>query len=199
MTAPRLLPILAVLTAGLTLSRPAFGQADPAALVREFQELVTRPVAPADQAARNTAVAGFTTFRATDLAGRPIAPEDYRGRVLLIDFWATWCGPCLEEMPNVVRAYETWHGQGSEIIGVSLDRAGAEEQIRTVMREQGMTWRQVYDGRFWQAEVAVLNNIHSIPATFLLDRSGKVRYANLRGAELERRVRELIAEPPPEK
>ncbi len=141
--------------------------------------------------------AGFSPFRAADLDGRPISPEDYRGSVLLIDFWATWCAPCLAEMPNVVEVYRAYHAQGFEIIGVSLDRAEAEEQIRSVMREQGMVWRQVYDGGYWQAEVAVQNNIHSIPATFLLDRTGKVRYTNLRGAELERRVRELVAEPPP--
>jgi len=139
----------------------------------------------------------FTTFRTTALDGEPIAPEDYRGQVLLIDFWATWCAPCLDEMPNVVRVYEQYHAQGFEIIGVSLDREGAEEQIRDITTDHGMTWRQVYDGGYWRAEVAVTNNIHSIPATFLLDRSGKVRYTNLRGAELERRVRELVAEPPP--
>lgn len=136
----------------------------------------------------------FKTFNSEAMDGRPVSPADYRGKVVLIDYWATWCSPCMEEMPNVVRIYRKYHEQGLEIIGVSLDREGAEQTIREVMNEYGMTWRQVYDGKYWQAELARLNNIRSIPATFLIDRKGNIRYTNLRGAELERRIRELLAE-----
>jgi peroxiredoxin len=135
-------------------------------------------------------------FTAQDLEGKPIALSDYKGKVVLVDFWATWCGPCLREMPNVVAAYEKFKNKGFDVIGISLDRPDAEDKIRAMQERFGMPWRQIYDGGYWQARLAVENGIRSIPATFLVDREGKLRYTNLRGEQLMQRVAELIEQKP---
>src|SRR5690606_26330573 len=108
------------------------------------------------------------------------------------DFWATWCGPCLAEMPALVKLREAHEEQGLQIVGVTLDSAGGEEKIRTVMRRYGMTWPQVYDGGGWQTRPAVVNSVRAIPETILLDRNGVARYRGLRGEKLDAKVRELL-------
>ncbi len=136
-------------------------------------------------------------FTAMDIDGRQLALSDYRGKVVLVDFWATWCGPCLLEMPNVVRAYNTHHDKGFEIIGISLDHAGTESRVRGTMKRMGMDWRQIYEGKGWNASIALENGVRRIPTTFLLDRTGKVRYTSLRGRALDAKVAELLAEAEP--
>ena len=141
----------------------------------------------------------FVEFSGETLDGREVSVKDFRGKVLLIDFWATWCGPCVREMPNVVATYAKYKDQGFAILGVTMDRAGDEDKIRDFMKKQGMDWPQIYDGKGWKTAPGVLNNIRSIPFTFLLDREGRVRYSKLRGEALGRRVAELLSgkEPPP--
>ena len=128
----------------------------------------------------------ITKFAAKDTEGKPVKfPESYRGKVVLIDFWATWCGPCMEEMPNVVETYKKHHAKGFEILGVSLDNEKSIEKMPQVMKDAGMTWRQIADGKGWKAEIAQLYAVNSIPATFLVDgTTGKVIGANLRGKAL---------------
>lgn len=136
-------------------------------------------------------------FETPDLDGKKVSPKSFEGKVLLIDFWATWCGPCKKELPTVKGAYEEFHGKGFEILAISLDES--EEKLRSFVKEQSLPWTQCFDGKGWQNEVAALYGIKSIPATFLLDRAGKIRFKNLRGAELKKRVAELIAEEIPSK
>jgi peroxiredoxin len=132
-----------------------------------------------------------------DMDGKPVALEDYRGKVLLVDFWATWCEPCMLEMPNLVETLKEHGDEGFAVIGVSADGPGREEQIRVAAEKHGMTWRQIYDGKDTLPPLVLQNGVRTIPATFLLDRSGKVRYTNVRGPELEKRVVELLAEEGP--
>ncbi len=129
----------------------------------------------------------ITAFKANDTEGKPVNfPADFKGKIVLVDFWATWCGPCMIEMPNVVKAYEKYHASGFEILGISLDNEKSILKMPDVMSKSGMTWRQVADGKGWKAEIAQLYVISSIPATFLIDgTTGKVIGANLRGEALD--------------
>jgi len=131
-------------------------------------------------------------FSVKDINGKTLSLADYKGKVVLLDFWATWCMPCKVEMPNVIRVHKRFNKQGFEIIGISLDndRVALDKFIET----NGMTWRQIFDGKGWQNGVAEKYRIRAIPATYLIDKQGKIRYRSLRGAELEKAVEKLLAE-----
>ena len=135
-------------------------------------------------------------FTATRTDGKAVKfPTDYQGKVVLLDFWATWCGPCVAEIPNVVAAYEKYHAQGLEVLGISLDREGAAEKLATFTQEKHMPWPQVYDGKFWSAEVAKLYGIQGIPHMVLIDGSTGVIQAdtNIRGEALAPAIEKALA------
>ncbi len=96
-------------------------------------------------------------------------PGSYAGKVVMLDFWATWCGPCVGEIPNMVEAYEKYHDKGFEILAISLDRKGDGAKLKAFTEEHRMPWPQVFDGGFWQAAVAQQYGIDSIPRAFLVD------------------------------
>ncbi len=125
----------------------------------------------------------FPDFAEKDLTGNPLTLAAYKGKLVLVDFWATWCGPCVDELPNVLAAYKKYHNQGFEIVGISLD----EEQAKLTgfLKDQGVTWAQYFDGKGWQSKLAVKYGVQSIPATFLLDGEGTIIARDLRGAALE--------------
>jgi thiol-disulfide isomerase/thioredoxin len=150
----------------------------------------------AAERARAALVTGavFPVFNEIDTAGRPLSLTALRGRVVLIDFWATWCGPCVAEVPNVVRTYEKFHAQGLEIVGVSLDGKGEGATVAQFTRKNGMTWPQYFDGGQWDNKLALKYGVGSIPATYLLDRTGRIVGRDLRGAELEAAITRALAE-----
>jgi peroxiredoxin len=131
-------------------------------------------------------------FSTKDIEGREISPSDYKGKVVLLDFWATWCAPCRAEMPHVKEVYAEYNSKGFDIIGISMDNN--REQLDSYLQEQDMKWRQIYDGKGWKAEIGQLYAVSTIPATFLLDKQGRIRYKNLRGDELEKAVEKLLGE-----
>lgn len=134
----------------------------------------------------------FPDFHEKDLEGQPLSIGNYKGKVLLVDFWATWCGPCVGELPNVLAAYKKHHDEGFEVVGISLDKD--REKLTSFMKEKGMTWKQYFDGQQWQTKLAQDYGINSIPATYLLDRKGKVIARDLRGDALEEAVAKALAQ-----
>lgn len=128
-------------------------------------------------------------FTAVD--GRKVDISKMAGKVVLIDFWATWCGPCIAELPNVKAAYAKLHPKGFEIIGISLDED--KEKLQSFVAEEKMTWPQYYDGLVWQNKLAQEFGINSIPAMWLIDKKGIVRDLEARG-DLEKKVEKYLAE-----
>jgi peroxiredoxin len=110
------------------------------------------------------------TFTATD--GTQVDLAALRGKVVLLDFWATWCPPCREEGPNVVAAYNKYHDRGFEVVGVSLDQD--KEELNQFAANNGMVWPQYFDGRGWGNSLAQRFGVHSIPQMWLLDKKGRV-------------------------
>ncbi len=118
--------------------------------------------------------------------------SDLKGKIVLIDFWASWCGPCRRENPNVRNIYAKYHDQGFEIYSVSLDRDAAN--WKKAIADDGLVWpNHVSDLKQWQSEGAAIYGVRSIPSTFLLDREGRIVAKDLRGSALENAVKELIA------
>ncbi|MCG9130356.1 redoxin domain-containing protein [Candidatus Poribacteria bacterium] len=118
-----------------------------------------------------------------DLDGKPVSLADYRGKLVLLDFWATWCGPCITELPNIKEVYEKYHDKGFEIIGISLDTD--EAALHTFIKENRLPWRQVFDGAGRETPLAQQYRVRSIPAQFLMDREGKVISVKARGKRLK--------------
>lgn len=142
---------------------------------------------------RRLAIGGEpVAFNVTSIDGKTLSPAAYKGKVLLIDFWATWCGPCVAEMPNVKNVYAKYHPQGFEIVGISLDQS--RDRLNQYIKSNQIAWPQYFDGKWWNNDVAVRYGIKSIPTTILVDKSGKIRYKSLRGRQLENAVQQLLAE-----
>jgi peroxiredoxin len=127
-----------------------------------------------------------------DTNGTTVALSSMRGKYVLIDFWASWCGPCRNENPNVVRMYNKFKDKGFDILSVSLDQPGKREAWVRAIRNDGLTWHHVSDLKFWQSEAAQRYGVNAIPATFLVDKTGKIIAKNLRGDALEAKLEEVL-------
>ncbi len=142
---------------------------------------------------------GLPEFTTRTLDGKTVSPATMVGRVTLVDFWATWCGPCREELPHLKKAYAQFKDRGFEIVGISLDRSkdGDPAAFQAWCAENDVTWPQVFDGKHWDAEIARLFDVRGIPFALLLDRDGKVRFVDddLRGEQLLDRVESLLEAP----
>ena len=123
--------------------------------------------------------------------GKPVSLHSLRGKVVLIDFWASWCGPCRRENPNVVKMYQKYKDQGFEIFGVSLDND--VNRWKAAIQSDGLSWYHGSDLMGWKSKPAQMYQVHSIPATFLLDKEGKIIAKGLRGPELEAAVANALA------
>ncbi len=129
-------------------------------------------------------------FSLNDPEGKQVSLSSLKGKYVLLDFWASWCGPCRKENPNVVRLYEQYKDKDFEIYGVSLDR-DKDAWIKAI-KDDNLTWVHGSDLKYWSSDVAVQYGVNGIPATYLLDQEGRVIAKNLRGAALERKLEELL-------
>lgn len=128
----------------------------------------------------------------TALDRREVDLAKLRGQVVLLDFWATWCSPCLAELPHVKQAYDKLHPRGFEIIGISLDEN--QDKLEALLKKKGMTWPQHFDGKGWNGELAKRFGVTGIPTMVLLDKKGFVRDFNASGDQLEGKIEKLLAE-----
>jgi thiol-disulfide isomerase/thioredoxin len=122
---------------------------------------------------------------------KPLALSSLKGKVVLIDFWASWCGPCRAENPNVVKAYNRYKSKGFDIYSVSLDKD--MDKWKQAIKTDELTWKNhVCDFKFWQSPVVALYNFNSIPTNVLIDKDGKILAKNLRGEALDQKLEEIF-------
>lgn len=157
--------------------------ASPSARVRELAGRRQRVLA---------ALAEPVDLRFTAVDGRMVDTRQWLGRVILVDFWATWCVPCIQAMPHLRELHERYHGRGLEIIGVSLDRAGLTAAVEKVVREQALPWPQLYEGRAHETECAVRYGVQPIPHVLLFGQDGRIVAVNPSKHDLEAHLERLL-------
>lgn len=131
-------------------------------------------------------------FTAPDPEGNQITLSEILGKVTILDFWASWCRPCRVENPNFVKLYDKYHEKGLNIISVSLDRENQKSRWIKAIEKDNLSWYNVSNLKYWQDPVALMYNITSIPATFILDDKGTIIATRLRGSALEKKIDELF-------
>ncbi|MFM7840148.1 MAG: redoxin domain-containing protein [Chitinophagaceae bacterium] len=143
--------------------------------------------------ARKTSIgAEAIDFVQNDTNGVATRLSSFRGKYVLLDFWASWCGPCRAENPNLVRVYQQYKGKGLHIVGISLDQPNARDRWLQAIHNDRLEWTQLSDLKFWRNEVAVQYGIQAIPQNFLIDPAGKIVAKNLRGENLEATLAKFI-------
>ena len=162
-------------------------------VVEKIQVVDSETGAPVDMAAATGINSKFVDLGLPGPQGQTVWVGDYVGKnkLVLIDFWASWCGPCIRELPNVVKAYERFHDKGLEIVGVSLDKDKAS--WLAAIEQTGQKWPQMSDLKGWDCAGALIYGIQSIPANVLIDDHGKIVARDLRGDALREEIESRLA------
>jgi thiol-disulfide isomerase/thioredoxin len=133
------------------------------------------------------------SLKFTSIDGRKVDVSSLKGKVVLIDCWATWCVPCLKEMPHIRQLYEKYHDKGFEVIGISLDELAARERVKQIIRQKNIPWPQRFEGKGFRADsFAKEYQVTSLPTVYLLDKEGKIVDTNARGERLEPLIKQML-------
>jgi peroxiredoxin len=129
-------------------------------------------------------------FNEKDMQGKEFSLKKYKGKYILLDFWATWCGPCRRELPNIKEIWEKYKNKDFVILGVSLDTS--RKKLEKFLEKEQINWPQYFDAKGWKNKIAKLYNVRAIPFTVLIDKEGKVKYVDLRGVKLKYALKKLF-------
>lgn len=150
--------------------------------------------------ARKTAIGNYAMdFTQNDTLGKAVSLSSFKGKYVLVDFWASWCGPCRRENPNVVKVFNKFKDKNFTILSVSLDRPDAKDKWLAAIHKDGLTWTHVSDLKYWDNAVAKQYGIRAIPQNLLLDPQGKIIAKNLRGEDLDAKLTEIMNKSPKDK
>jgi peroxiredoxin len=145
------------------------------------------------EVAKKTGVGAYAiNFTQNDTLDKPVSLSDFKGKYVLLDFWASWCGPCRAENPNVVKAFNEYKDKNFTVLSVSLDQPGKKQAWLDAIHKDGLTWTHVSDLKFWDNAVAKKYGIRAIPQNFLIDPTGKIIAKNIRGEQLQKKLEEVM-------
>jgi peroxiredoxin len=184
-----LLAITIQVTDDIFLTEQKFNSLKPAATANLYGNYLKQTITETKVLAVGGVAMDFTQ---TDTLGNPVSLSSFRGKYVLVDFWASWCGPCRQENPNVVQNFNKFKGKQFTVLGVSLDKPNQKEKWLQAIHADNLTWTHVSDLNFWNNAVAVQYKIQSIPQNFLVGPDGKIVAKNLRGEALESKLCELL-------